>query len=268
MGSSSLRPFGGAGELLSAHLANGSFEPHFHEAFSLGIIRAGACSFTCAGRPMLARAGDIVVMHPYEVHTGSAVDGCLDYQMLYIDAKTLAAWLRDFSGVPRFASAVLRDGPLFTKLEQKLSVPIPSGHSAEVGDAFRRLAERHATGVTSFAPSWTDWPTFLESRRLLRTASRPCVQELARLGGYERTYFSRTFRRKVGLAPVAFARLERARAAKGLIAQGMSLSQASVEAGFADQAHMSRVFRAIYGVTPGQYAADHCSRSGGGWAAD
>lgn len=48
---------------------------------------------------------------------------------------------------------------------------------------------------------------------------------------------------------VRWLKLERAAAA---IARGTPLSQAAIEAGFADAAHMTRTFRDMYGVTPSE----------------
>jgi AraC-like DNA-binding protein len=45
------------------------------------------------------------------------------------------------------------------------------------------------------------------------------------------------------------------RAARRLLAQGSSPARAAAEAGFADQAHLTRWFRRYYGVTPGAYRA-------------
>jgi AraC-like DNA-binding protein len=45
------------------------------------------------------------------------------------------------------------------------------------------------------------------------------------------------------------------RAVRSLLATNTSLAEAAVDAGFADQAHLTRVFRSIMGATPGQYRA-------------
>jgi AraC-like DNA-binding protein len=37
--------------------------------------------------------------------------------------------------------------------------------------------------------------------------------------------------------------------------KGMPAAQAAVEVGFFDQAHLTRHFKRIYGVTPGRYLA-------------
>jgi transcriptional regulator GlxA family with amidase domain len=45
----------------------------------------------------------------------------------------------------------------------------------------------------------------------------------------------------------------RVRLAKTLLAQGLPIAQAAVEAGFVDQAHLTKHFKRIFGVTPGRY---------------
>ena len=42
-------------------------------------------------------------------------------------------------------------------------------------------------------------------------------------------------------------------APRRLIAQGMPLSDAAIQAGFADQSHLNRWFGRYFGITPGGY---------------
>jgi AraC-like DNA-binding protein len=57
------------------------------------------------------------------------------------------------------------------------------------------------------------------------------------------------------MAPSDYQRQLRVRAARRLLGQGVSPARAAAEAGFADQAHLTRWFRRYYGVTPGAYRA-------------
>jgi len=63
----------------------------------------------------------------------------------------------------------------------------------------------------------------------------------------------RAFRQAYGLAPSDYQRQLRVRAARRLLARDVPPSVAAAEAGFADQAHLTRWFRRYYGVTPGAY---------------
>ena len=73
--------------------------------------------------------------------------------------------------------------------------------------------------------------------------------------GFDRYTLARGFRDRSGTSPHRYLvgrRLERVRAE---IAHGASLADAAYAAGFADQSHMTRHFKARIGLTPGRYAA-------------
>src|SRR5438270_632036 len=71
--------------------------------------------------------------------------------------------------------------------------------------------------------------------------------------GVDRFHLLRAFRRWVGLPPHLFQTQLRLRHAKRLMLAGEKPAMAAAAAGFADQSHLIRKFKAAYGVTPGQY---------------
>ena len=78
-----------------------------------------------------------------------------------------------------------------------------------------------------------------------------CLNELARIIGLSRSYFTRAFRRSFGTSPYDFIvrrRIERAKLRMLEVAE--PLSQVALSCGFTDQAHFSRVFRRIVGTAP------------------
>jgi AraC-like DNA-binding protein len=86
------------------------------------------------------------------------------------------------------------------------------------------------------------------------------ADDLAAAAGCSRFAAYRAFSRAYGLAPSDYQRQLRIRAARRLLSDGVSPARAAAEAGFADQAHLTRWFRRYYGVTPGAYqAATHPS---------
>jgi AraC-like DNA-binding protein len=79
------------------------------------------------------------------------------------------------------------------------------------------------------------------------------VSEAAQLSGMSREGFSRRFRRLHGMAPKQFHLLEKLNHARRLLRMGTSIAEAAAETGFADQSHLGRLFRRMFGVTPGRY---------------
>jgi AraC-like DNA-binding protein len=89
-------------------------------------------------------------------------------------------------------------------------------------------------------------------RRLL-AESDASVGALAGDLGESREGFSRRVVRTLGLPPQAFRRLSRLNRARQLLRDGLPVAAAAADAGFADQSHLGRLFRATFGTTPAAY---------------
>lgn len=82
----------------------------------------------------------------------------------------------------------------------------------------------------------------------------------AALAGGSAGYSPRQLRRRsayaTGLGPKRIAQFQRARAAYRLLSAGVPLATAAREAGFSDQAHMTRAMRVVSGLTPARILHD------------
>jgi AraC family transcriptional regulator len=86
-------------------------------------------------------------------------------------------------------------------------------------------------------------------------AEPPNVETLAGLAGVHASHLLRTFRRYHGATVANYVRQRRIQQARTEVARTKRpLSVIALEAGFADQAHFTRVFKQAFGETPGQYA--------------
>jgi transcriptional regulator GlxA family with amidase domain len=79
---------------------------------------------------------------------------------------------------------------------------------------------------------------------------------LAREAGLSPPHFMRVFKAATGMSPHAYTIQSRVRRARSLLRQGESVASAAVAAGFTDQSHLTRHFKATFGFTPGRYAAE------------
>lgn len=83
-----------------------------------------------------------------------------------------------------------------------------------------------------------------------RSNARPRLDEAAALGGVSPTHLTHRFTAEVGIPFRRYALWARLRAAVEHVAAGRSLTDAASAAGFSDSAHLSRTFRANFGLPP------------------
>jgi AraC family transcriptional regulator len=82
------------------------------------------------------------------------------------------------------------------------------------------------------------------------------LQELAEVADLSTFHFAKLFKRSTGCSPHQFVLQRRLERAKDLLRNPrISLSEVSLRAGFADQSHLSNVFRRFVGLTPARFRA-------------
>jgi len=78
------------------------------------------------------------------------------------------------------------------------------------------------------------------------------VGDLARQSGLSVRQLRHRFTQELGLNPRAYLRWRRLRRTIASTAHGATLTEAAVESGFADGAHLCRVFQVQFGMAPSQ----------------
>jgi len=82
------------------------------------------------------------------------------------------------------------------------------------------------------------------------------IGDLAEVAGVDPAHLARAFRAHYGTTAGAYLREIRVRRATDALARSSAaLSQIALDSGFADQSHFTRVFSAIYGLTPARWRA-------------
>lgn len=99
-----------------------------------------------------------------------------------------------------------------------------------------------------------DHPALMEAVRIIVAAlpARLRIAEVARRAHLSESRLAHLFAERLGLTFRAHVRWERVRLALGMLSRGESLSHVAHAAGFADAAHLSRTFRAMFGSAPSE----------------
>jgi AraC-like DNA-binding protein len=77
--------------------------------------------------------------------------------------------------------------------------------------------------------------------------------ELEEVTGLTRYDLARQFRSAFDTSPYRYSLMRRLDRARAELRRNESLADVALAAGFADQAHLSRMFKHGFGVTPGRY---------------
>jgi AraC-like DNA-binding protein len=87
-------------------------------------------------------------------------------------------------------------------------------------------------------------------RRIERSHGSVRVADLADEVGWSRRHLSETFTVEYGITPKQAVRVARFQRARALLGSGAAIADVAAACGFADQAHLTRDFRALGGCTP------------------
>lgn len=254
--------FGGV-EVLDADFRSFAFSPHTHETPMLGVMIEGWKRFRCARRENVVGPGDLSLVNPGEVHTGGVIEGRLRYFGLYPTPALMAA--AGLGETADFTTPAASHTPAWRLLAAALAPgQEPFAAEALLVEGLAAVAERHGAAVPS-ADSPADAPSCRRAVALARDAIEDGLggpirlETLARDAGVSPRHLLRSFRAEIGLSPQHYLRQARVRAAAARLRRGQRLAEAAFAAGFADQAHMTRAFKALMGATPGAYRAAFAS---------
>jgi AraC-like DNA-binding protein len=252
-------------ELLRATFITHTFAPHIHDGYAIGVVEKGAERFKYRKNLHVAPEGSVVVINPGEMHTGEATSAeGWSYRMLYPDISLLQRAALDVSGkaldIPYFPEPVIYDPTLARALAQLHATLATSPSNLERESLFiwtlAHLIRRHARTRPGPLLRATEHVPMLRVRAYLEEhfTENVSLEELAALVNLSPFYLLRIFRETVGLPPHSYLTQLRISHAKRLIGSSMSLAEVAAAVGFSDQSHLNRHFKALVGVTPGQYA--------------
>ena len=253
-------------ERIEAFFTGHAYDPHRHDTYALGVTMSGVQSFDYRGSRADSRQGNVIVLHPDEVHDGRAgADEGFLYRMIYIEPRLIAEALAGrTNALPFVRSAVSSDRQLRSAVCRALAdlsrpyEPLERDRIvAGIADALLALdPSLNVPGSRAIAAEEVDRArTFLDAHFTRTVAS----EELEAVTGLDRYSLARHFRARLGTSPYRYLTMRRLDRAKVEIMSGHSLAEAAFMAGFADQSHMTRQFKQAFGLTPGRWHAIHAT---------
>ena len=220
------------------------FVPHIHDYPVIGLIRQGRRSMTCGQMRYELVGGQLLALNPEQTH------GCVPCggEPLVYDSLALLHW----SDCPVLGGPVVTDraaAARFADLIARLEAPVIDEAAAEE-QLVLLLCRLARPSEPAARPSGAQaMASYLQSH----CADTVRLSDLAVVAGTSRYGALRTFQATFGLTPMRYLAALRAETARQALAAGARCADAAQEAGFADQAHLTRAFKERFGVTPSAY---------------
>lgn len=258
--------FGGI-EVIRARYVTQSFAKHTHDTLSIGVVKSGANAFLCRGETHVAPAGTICVVNPGEVHTGdSGKYGGWSYWNFYPQPDQLRELATEIAGsttdVPFFQESVIRDAravQLLMAMFESLEGPTTRlERQTRLCQALSYLILHHTDDSPNPRTVGNEPIAIRQAREYLEAhaTNNVSLTDLASVVDLSPYHLVRTFRTAIGLPPHAYQIQCRLRQAKARLLEGIPIVQVAHDTGFADQAHLTRCFKRVFGITPGSMQRD------------
>lgn len=243
-------------ERFEAWFAGKAYAMHRHDTYAIGRTLAGVQNFNYRRGQRNSLPGNTMVLHPDEPHDGQAgTDEGFNYRMIYVEPALLQNVLGGralpfleggISTDPRLAAAT---SALLQRVGERLE---PLEQSEALADVAHALA---AVAGMPLRRAGGDFVAARRARDYLHAHQTQSVTlpELEAMTGRDRWSLSRDFRTFYGTSPYRYLTMRRLDTVRHLLLAGSSLAAAAVQAGFADQSHMTRHFLKTFGQTPARW---------------
>ncbi|MFF0105377.1 AraC family transcriptional regulator [Streptomyces hirsutus] len=248
----------GVVEVFHARFTEYAYPMHVHDAWTLLIVDDGAVRYDLDRHEHGTPHDTVSLLPPHVPHNGApATSDGFRKRVLYLDGTHL--------GDELIGAAVdrpdLRDPLLRRRVGQVHAALVGPGDEFEAESRLTLVGERLRTHLRSRAGAPEPLRNPVLARRLRELLDKRVVEglglaEAAGLLAAHPAHLVRAFSGAYGIAPHQYLMSRRVGRARRLLLDGRAPSEVAVATGFYDQAHLTRHFRKLVGVTPGRYRAD------------
>lgn len=243
-----------------AELRDEHFCSHSHDSYAISLTEWGIQEFEYRGSVHRSFPGQVSILHPGESHDGrpGSVEG-FGYCSVHLDPVAIHDAVRALTGAAAPLPLVrepVRSEYGFAHQMRGWFVGDIDSLSAEfiVLSVAQLLITSSGSSVARTKPVNVGALDAVAEYLRANVARNVHSAELETISGMSRFELAAQFRKRYGTSPHRYLLMRRLDLASSCILSGAPLVEAASETGFADQSHMTRVFKATYGFTPGRWS--------------
>jgi AraC-like DNA-binding protein len=248
-------------QVLQAWFIGHGFDKHRHDTYAIGLTDVGVQAFDYRGVAEISTPGKVVVLHPDETHDGRAgtPDG-FGYRIVYVAPARIHEAVHAICGhpcaLPFVREPVTVNETLASTIEAAFRLdPEPLAIDGLILGLAEALLDADPSSGVGATPVRLDGRALARARQFLNAETTRVIRssELEEVTGLTRYDLARQFRSAFGTSPYRYSLMRRLDCARAQLHRARSLADVALAVGFADQAHLSRMFKDAFGVTLGRY---------------
>lgn len=230
---------------------------HYHRDMELLFIDEGETTMQVAGREFSASKGSLIIVNPYEVHSGEAHGGkyahrCICFDLEQLGLPNTTQMLSGEVGYINLINDTRLILPYFSSCFETIKNRFDGWEMRAKGNLlmmFSTLTDRVALSTSTkeqdFSKAVLD---FIEQHFLENITSK----EIADFFSYDHSYFCRKFKALFSQNFSNFLNGYRVSKAKEMLKE-QSVTTTATDCGFQNISYFSRVFKAVTGQTPSEF---------------
>jgi AraC-like DNA-binding protein len=258
-------------EVINAQFTHTVFGKHTHAEYVISLVDRGIKQFNHKGQTHNALSGDISIISPDELHTGSKGNGeGWRYRAVYPSESQIRRIYYELfarEGLPTFKQSVIKDERL-TQQMRMLLAKFESG--AEYLDLEVHWELLLVKLIQKHAHKWNH-PELLLNKAQTNIAlardyladnyqQKVSLDDVAQQAGISKFHLIKEFKRCYQLTPHQYQIQQRLNHARAQIKTSANIVDVALRCGFHDQSHFSKTFVNAMGISPSAYRQQFFTR--------
>ncbi len=220
---------------------------HWHPYGELLYLFGGEAKQVINGTQFSLHTGDCLFIQPGAVHGTTAVEECYIGVAVFFHTEPFSTMYLPVGTYAQMA-------PLFSRMQEESTLKKPGYNWVVQGLLWEAMGylQRYGT-VLTMAPvssgEGAKWDEYIRTH-LSETLT---LESAAALAGYSPAYFSRYFTKLMGMPFKSYVDHMKMQAAKGLLRDGVSVTETAATLGYETLSSFCRAFKRLTGQAPSQY---------------